>query len=169
VDAEKVEIPGTTKEIIANGYQSIFWIIGQVTGLSDVWELDDDGAEVLGDSTEAFFKSLGPKKAKAFVKGIGKVGPSLVFAGSLGMAIVPRVKATVTAAKNGTIKPPKERKSAQGNGGNSADASAASSDSVAGKSGAVDPSTLRAVPFTSGDFEEIIPGFHQSNAGTDVS
>lgn len=169
IDVEPIEIPSKTKELIGNGFQAVFWMVGQVTGLGEVWELDDDGAEVLGDSAETFLKSFGKKKAQNVVKMISKIGPTVAFGGALGMAIVPRVKATVTASKNGTLKPLKERNPAPTSGGNPADTIAASGDLDTGKSRAVDPASLRAVSLTSADIKEAIPGWDQSDERIAIS
>ncbi len=155
IDAESIELPGTNKEIIGDVFQFFFWGIGQATGIPE-WELEDDDAETIGENGEKWLKSLGPKRAKNVVNGLKKIGPSVAFFGSLGMALVPRVKLTIDRAKNGAIKPVKERKSGAGN---PVDPASPSDSPTGGSSNSDISAGFHARPFTAKDFGEATAGF----------
>lgn len=160
------DIPSTNGEIIGDMFAFTFWGIGQATGLPE-WELDEDDASTIGQNGSKWLKSLGPKRAKAVVKQLSKIGPSLAFFGSVGMALVPRVKLTINVAKNGAIRPIQERKVSGGSGpakstATSRSATTPSADNASGaRSGEV--------PFTAKDFSEVTQGFAGTDDGRSVS
>jgi hypothetical protein len=153
IDADPIEIPGTNKEIIGDVFQFCFWGIAQATGIPE-WELEDADALQIGENGDKWLKSLGPKRAKNVVNGLKKIGPSVAFFGSLGMAIVPRVKVTIDRAKNGAIKPIKERNPA----GNSPDSAPRSDHPTSGGSDSDFAPGLHARPFAAQDFSEATEG-----------
>lgn len=167
IDIDADELPSTNAEVIGDVFQFAFWGIGQATGLPDEWELDDDDAKDIGKNGDKWLKSLGKKRAQNIVKGLSKIGPSLAFFGSVGMALVPRVRVTIQTAKHGAIRPIKTREGRSGPGSNQ---SASHGGSTA--TGSADPQRSagsREVPFAAKDFSEVTQGFAGTDDGRAVS
>lgn len=154
------ELPSNNKEIIGDVFQFVFWGVGQATGIPE-WELEEDDAQTIGENGDKWLKSLGPKRAKNIVNGLKKVGPSIAFFGSLGMALIPRVRLTISHATNGVIKPIQERKTS----GNSSNHSPSGDSTTVGSSSADGAAGVHARPFTAQDIGEVTQGHAFENAG----
>lgn len=164
---EAEEIPSASAEIIGDCFAFAFWGIGQATGLPE-WELPEDDSVVIGKNGEKWLKSLGKKRSQAIMKGLSKLGPSLAFFGSLGMALVPRVKLTIQSAKHGAIKPIQERKENRSGGGSSQSVAPVRPETVGDVSN-IGSAGERSRPFTPKDFSEVTQGFAGSDDGLPVS
>lgn len=163
----EIEIPSANAEIIGDVFAFAFWGIGQATGIPE-WELPTDDAEVIGKNGEKWLKSLGKKRSQALMKGLSKLGPSLAFFGSLGMALVPRVKLTIQSAKHGAIKPIQER-TATRNGGNPSQPVASVRPETSGNVSDIGGPGERSRPFASEDFSEVTQGFAGLDDGLPIS
>lgn len=167
IETETFSLGDSAKELIGDFYSVVFWMIGQATSVPE-WALDDDDAEVLGEKTEKFVKSLGKRRATNLMKSLGKVGPALGFGGALAMATVPRIKLTIQRAKNVTPQSVPRAIETEGNSGSSNTAPASDQSTSNGASN-VSPAGLSERPFAASDFREIVPGYGREDAGEDAS
>lgn len=162
--SDAADLPSNNKEIIADLFQFVFWGVAQATGLPE-WELPEDDSAVIGENGDKWLKSLGPKRAKNVMATLNKMGPSVAFFGSIGMALVPRVRLTINSAKNGALRPTQERKPAAGN---PVVPAPASSPPDVGGPNLTSPAGLREVPFSSKDFSEVTQGHVSEGIGGSI-
>ena len=167
IETETFKLSDSAKELIGDFYSVVFWMIGQATAVPE-WQLQDEDAEVLGDRTEKFVRSLGKRRATNLMKSLGKIGPTLGFAGALAMVTVPRIKLTVARAKNPDAKPLQATtKTPTGSGGDvSITDDSSSAPTGIGTNGAAG---LSERSFTADDFREVVSGFGNEDTGTIIN
>lgn len=157
-------LPDSSKELIGDLYSVMFWIAGQVT-LVPEWQINDEEADLLGERTEKFVKSLGKKRASNLMKTLGKIGPPLGLVSALAMVTVPRVKLTMQRNRVNDVpqKSVSRATETEGSGGATDAAPASDLPTVEGSNGN-SPTGLRPRPFAAGDFAEIVPGYGREDA-----